>query len=239
MRRTGTRTVVAVALWAVAAAVAPGAVIAAAPGVEQMVVFRSGEAAVGKPRAAGTTVRIGKRRCAVASATPLAALVRSDVDPVRLRDFGSCSRRPRDGGGLFVTGIGADRNSGLSGWVYKVGNRLGTAGAADPTGPFGSGRLRAGTRVTWFYCRVPSNCQRTLVTRARVEPGGVVVVRVTAHNDQGRGIAAREATVRLGTQSAVTDSSGDARFTVAPGTYTVHAEQADRIRSFPERVRVE
>jgi uncharacterized membrane protein len=93
--------------------------------------------------------------------------------------------------------------------------------------------------VTWFYCRVPSNCQRTLVTRTRVQPGGAVVVRVTAHNDQGRGIAAREATVRLGTQSAVTDSSGDARFTVAPGTYTVRAEQADRVRSFPERVRVE
>ncbi len=230
---------VAVALWAVASAVAPGPVSAAAPRVEQMVAFRSGDAAVGKPRAGATTVRVGRRRCAVATGTPLAALVRSGVGPPRLRDFGSCSRRPRDGGGLFVAGIGPDRNRGLSGWVYKVGNRLGTAGAADPTGPFGSGRLRAGARVTWFYCRMASNCQRTLAVRARVQPGGVVTVRVTAHNDQGRGVAAREATVRLGEQSAVTDSKGDARFAVAPGTYTVNAEQADRVRSFPERVRVE
>ena len=239
MRPGRAGAIVAASVCLVAAAAAPTGVYAAAPRVEQMVVFRSGDAPVRTLRASGSAVRVGQRRCAVATGTPLAALVRSGVGPLRLRDFGSCSRRPRDGGGLFVTGIGADRNSGLSGWVYKVGNRLGTAGAADPTGPFGSGRLRAGTRVTWFYCRVPSNCQRTLVTRTRVQPGGVVVVRVTAHNDQGRGIAAREATVRLDTQSAVTDSSGDARFTVAPGTYTVRAEQADRVRSFPERVRVE
>ncbi len=207
-----------------------------------MVAFRSGEAAVGMPRAVGTTVPIGRRRCGVASATPLAALVRSGVGPLRLRDFGSCTRRPQDGGGLFVEGIRTDRNSGFSGWVYKVGNRLGTAGAADPTGPFGNRRLRAGARVTWFYGRTQpgsTGFQRTLSTRTRVEPGGSVVVRVTAFDDQGRGIAAQEATVRLGAESAVTDSSGDARFTVAPGAYTVNATQVGRVRSFPERVSVE
>src|SRR5437899_2808360 len=100
-----------------------------------MVVFRSGHARLAHPSTAQMTVTVHRRRCAVASATPLAALIHSRVGPLSLRDYGSCSKRPADGGGLFVAGIGADHNRGSDGWVYKSGNVLGTAGAADPAGP--------------------------------------------------------------------------------------------------------
>ena len=71
-----------------------------------------------------------------------------------------------------MSGIGADLNRGQNGWVYKVGRRAATAGAADPTGAFGNGRLRRGQRVTWFYCRLRAGgCQRTLELRLSAEPG--------------------------------------------------------------------
>ena len=67
-------------------------------------------------------------------ATPLAALVHSRVGPLSLRDYGSCGKRAVDSSSLFVAAIGRDRNKGSDGWVYKAGNVLGTAGAAEPAG---------------------------------------------------------------------------------------------------------
>jgi len=93
--------------------------------------------------------------------------------------------------------------------------------------------------VTWFYCRpqaVGGSCQRNLSTRARVRPGGVLAVTVRAHDDEGRAVAAKGATVRVGAQEARTDAGGVARLTVGPGPHELHAEQAGRTRSFPERV---
>ena len=52
--------------------------------------------------------------------------------PFRLRDYGACSRRARDAGSLYVRQIGPDRERGRDGWVYKVGSRAGSTGAADP-----------------------------------------------------------------------------------------------------------
>lgn len=113
--------------------------------------------------AKATTVRVDGRRCAVAAGTPLAALLaarRGGRPVVRVSDYGACSRRAADGGGLFVRQIGRDRARGQSGWVYGVGRRVGTAGAADPYGPFGRGRLRTGQRVTWFWCKRAATCER-------------------------------------------------------------------------------
>ena len=225
-------------------AAAPAAADTARPGaaalVDQMVVFRDGTAPMNLVRAREITARVGRRRCTVAAGTPLAALLRSRVAPVGLRDFGRCSRRPRDGGGLFVRSIGSDRNRGQDGWVYKVGNRAGTAGAADPTGPFGRGRLRGRARITWFYCRLgPSgSCQRTLDIRSIANEGGEITVTVRAYDDDGRGRPAAGATVRAGDQSAVADGQGVARLALPAGTHQVHAEQAGRVRPFPEEVRV-
>ncbi len=123
---------------------APTAFAAKAPLVRQLVVFKSGNGVEKQVRARGVTVKVGRRRCAAGTGTPLAALVRSKPGTIRLLDFGSCSRRARDGGQLFVRQIRKDRNRGLDGWVYKVGRRIATAGAADPSGPFGRGRLKSG-----------------------------------------------------------------------------------------------
>ena len=153
---------------AVMALASPVTAAAAAPKVQEMVVFRDGHALT-RPRVstAATTVRVAGRRCATGNGTALAALARGHVGRLRMRDFGACSSRPADAGGLLVTGIGADRNRGQRGWVYKVGRRAATAGAGDPAGPFGHGRLRSRQRVTWFYCVRATDCgEAAVVSRA-------------------------------------------------------------------------
>jgi hypothetical protein len=214
------------------------AATAPAPIVEQMVVFRSGSAVTKRVRARRVQVRVDGRRCAAGDGTPLAALVRSRPGRLRLRDFGSCSRRPRDGAGLFVAAIGRDRNRGQDGWVYKVGRRAATAGAADPSGPFGRGRLRAGQRVTWFYCRLrAASCQRTLEVRVTAEPGGLAAT-VRGYDDEGRGVAVGSATVTAGGVSAGTGVDGRVRLSLPTGVYRVVATKPGLVRSFAERVEV-
>jgi hypothetical protein len=211
---------------------------AAVPVVKQMLVFRSGEAVTKSVRASRVLVRVQGRRCAAGDGTTLAALVRSRPGRLRLRDFGSCSRRPRDGAGLFVSAIGADRNRGQNGWVYKVGRRSATAGAADPSGPFGRGRLRSRQRVTWFYCRlVGGGCQRTLEVRTKAEGGGLIAT-VRGYDDEGRGVAVEGATVSAGRASALTGPDGSARLPVPSGIHRVVASKTGLVRSFPERVEV-
>ena len=228
-----------VALLVLAAAAMPSPAAAAAR-VQQMVVFRDGSAKVAKPSLAATTVRVGRKRCAVGSATPLAALVNSRIGPLALRDFGACSKRAADAGGLFVSRIGPDRNRGSDGWVYKVGNVLATAGAADPSGPFGRGRLRAGARVTWLWCHVTTRdkgCPHTLGVTAKASTGSLAV-RVRRYDDRGKGVAASGATVHAGSATAVAGADGVATLSLPAGSYTVYAEQATRIRSFAVAVTV-
>ena len=215
------------------AALAPPA--AAASRVDQMVVSRSGIARISHPAMGQTTVKVGARRCAVAASTPLAALVRSGAGPLGLRDYGSCSSRPADGGGLFVSAIGADRNRGSDGWVYKAGNVLGTAGAADPAGPLGRGRLKPGARVTWFWCHVTTRdggCPHTLSVAAAPSGAGMLAVRVRHYDDHAKGGAAAGAIVHAGSQTASAGRDGIARIALPAGRYGVWAEQPGRIRSF-------
>jgi hypothetical protein len=225
---------------ALAAAVAPAAAASAAPPrVAQLVVFRNGDAEQGSVMAAGANVRVGGKGCVVGAATPLAALLHSHLPGTRLKDYGSCSRKPADAGGLYVKRIRGDVAKGPNGWVYKVGNKVGTAGAADPSGPFGRGRLHAGARVTWFYCRMKARgCQRTLAVKPKALGGGQVKVTVKAYDDFGHPRAAAGATVFLGAESAKADSTGAATFTAEPGTALVRAEMNGAVRSFQERVAV-
>ena len=235
MRRAG------LALTVVAAALAAAPAQAAAPRIEQMVVPRSGDPLVHTVRAAAQRTRVSGRRCAIPEATPLAALIESPVRGVRLRDFGSCSVRARDAGGIYVSAIGSDRARGQSGWVYKVGNRLATAGAADPTGPFGRGRLREGRRVTWFYCRLRGgSCQRTLVlTHAPPTADGDVVVRVRAYDDEGRGTPATGATVLVdGAPAGNTSEFGGFTANLTRGEHTLGARLGGRVPAFPVEVTV-
>ena len=220
------------------AALAPPA--AAASRVNQMVVFRDGHARVTQPSMASATAKVGRKRCAVPGATPLAALLRSGIGPLSLRDYGSCSRRAADAASLFVVAIGPDRNKGSDGWVYKAGNVLGTAGAADPSGPLGRGRLRAGTRVTWFWCHVTNRdngCPHTLAVAA-TPAGNSLTVKVRGYDDRGKGAPAAGATVHAGSAIATAGADGVAHLSVPAGSYSVFADQPGRIRSFPVKAAV-
>jgi hypothetical protein len=209
---------------------------AASPKVRQLVVFRDGSAVQKTASTRASTARVGGRRCSTGKSTALSALVRSRPGALRLLDFGSCSLESGDSGGLFVKRIGGDANRGQNGWVYKVGRRAATAGAADPSGPFGRGRLRGGQRVTWFYCRLRNgSCQRTLELRLRSEPESVVA-SVRGYDDEGRAVAVAGASVTSGTASAITDAGGEARLSLAAGRHLVVAQKQGTIRSFAERV---
>jgi hypothetical protein len=219
-----------------AALLAASSATAAAPVVEQMVVFRDGDAVTRTVAAKQVRVRVGKRRCSAGAGTALAALVRSRVGRLGLRDFGTCSARARDSAGLFVNSIRGERNRGQDGWVYKVGHRGATAGAADPSGAFGLGRLRRGQRVTWFFCRLrDGGCQRTLGLAATAEPG-VVSVTVRGYDDEGRGVLVEGATVRAGSVTAVSGADGSARLALPAGRHRLVADKDGLVRSFGERV---
>jgi hypothetical protein len=212
-------------------------VATAAPKVQQMVVFRDGHALTKRVSTAATSVSVGGRRCTVGDGTPLAALVRSRPGRLGLRDFGACSSRPSDAAGLFVTRIGGDRNRGQRGWVYKVGRRAATAGAGDTGGPFGHGRLRAGQRVTWFYCVRAADCQRTLEVRARPMSGGIVAI-VRGYDDAGDGVPVEGASVTAAGLTGLTAADGRVQLALAPGTHRVVARKDGLVRSFTERVEV-
>ena len=210
---------------------------AAAPQVRQMVVFRDGHARAKQVSSAATSVRVGGGRCAVGDGTALAALARSRAGEVRLRDFGACSARPGDAAGLLVTGIGADRNRGQRGWVYKVGRRAATAGAGDPSGPFGRGRLRRGQRVTWFYCLRAGDCQRTLEVRATPASGGIVAA-VRGYDDGGDGVPVEGASVTAAGVTGLTGADGRVQLALPSGTHRLVARKDGLVRSFTERVEV-
>ena len=233
------RALLAAGLVAIGAgAPAPAPAAAAAPKVRQLVVFRDGSSAAKTVSTRAAALKIGGRRCTAGDGTPLAALVRSRPGKLRLHDFGSCSRRAADGGGLFVRGIRGDVNKGQNGWVYKVGRRAATAGAADPGGPFGHGRLRSGQRVTWFYCRMRSGgCQRSLELKLRTQAGAVVAT-VRGYDDEGKGVAVAGATVSAGGATAQTDAAGVATLSLPAGRHSVVATKPGLVRSFGERVEV-
>jgi hypothetical protein len=225
---------------AVALAVPPAADARAK--VELMVVGKSAVLA-GPERVAlkARTARVGGRRCALGRATPLSVLAGAGVS-FTLRDYGACSRSARDAGSIYVSRIGPDRERGRDGWVYKVGRRSGSAGAADPAGSFGTGRrLRAGRRVLWFWCvkDASDECQRTLETSSArsVAAGAPLAVTVRGYDEAGRGVRVAGATVRLGGATAVTGADGVATVTApAAGTYRVRAEHPGMVISFGERV---
>jgi Domain of unknown function (DUF4430) len=210
--------------------------------VKVMVVGRDGDvlAKARSVRAASARVRASGRRCKVNASTPLAALVKAGL-PLHVRDYGRCSRRSgRDSGQLFVDRIDDDRNSGQDGWVYKVGPRAGSAGAADPAGPFGSGALPRNAEVLWFYCLhtdAAGGCQRSLSVSfptKNARAGQTLAVTVRGYDNEGRGQPAAGARVTLGPVSAQTGAHGRATFTLPPaGSYVVQATANGKVPSFP------
>src|SRR4051812_50182610 len=93
------------------AATAAVAVVAAAPAeakVRQMVVFRSGRAVTKNVPTRGLKVKVGHKRCAVASRTPLAELFRGHPGPIGLRGLGSSPPGSPDATPLLVPCVRRD-----------------------------------------------------------------------------------------------------------------------------------
>ena len=185
------------------------------------------------------TVTVGGKRCATGARTALSALAATKL-PLTFKDYGACSRRPAESGSLYVRAIGGERERGSDGWVYKVGRRVGTTGAADPSGAFGDGRrLRTGQKVLWFWCvkDAADACQRTLeVTAPRsVTPGATFQATVRGYDENGKGVPVAGVEVAPG---AVTDSDGLAAVTAPPvaGTLRLVAAKDGLVPAFPRKV---
>ncbi len=214
---------------------------AAAPRLSELVVYPNGSARQVSVTAGAVTVSVRGKHCAVPAGTALAALIAARPGALSLHDYGSCSARPADAAGLFVAAIGHYRNRRQNGWVYKVGRRSATAGAADPSGPFGRGTLAAGAQLTWFYCHMNArarSCQPTLAVSTRALGGGSLRVRVRAYDDRGRVHVPARATVHASSTSASTDAQGIATLHLTPGTASVYATAGGAVRSFATEVGV-
>ena len=174
-----------------------------------------------------------RRRCASAAAAARRARARRSprsfaASPAGCACTTSAAARaaPRDGGGLFVESIRGDANRGQNGWVYKVGRRAATAGAADPGGPV---RARPAARGPARHLVLLPPARRRLPAHARAEAprrGGRAAgdgARLRRRG-QGRGRRGRDGRARAG-ESAQTDASGSARLSPAGGQLPVVATQ--------------
>ena len=235
--RVAARAVAAAAVVAGLTAAGSGSAVAAAPLVQLQVVGKSGIlAGPKKVSAVSFTTVVGsgskRRNCTVAGGTPLAALKASGIT-FGIKDFGACSRNIIDSASLYVDSVRSLAGTGMQGWSYKVNNSAGTAGAADPSGPFGAGLLKPNARVLWFWCVYDPTtyaCQRNLVITApaKASLGKPFTVSVKACDDSNSCSAAANVRVSLnGGQSVVTASSGTVTFTAsAAGKYAVTASDA-------------
>jgi hypothetical protein len=229
MRR---RVVIAIAL--AAAAPAP----AAAAEVELMVVGKQRVLRdASDVRLKERKVKVGRRTCRVGAKTPLSVLASTRLK-LGIRDYGRCGRRPRDAVGLYVTTVAGERERGRGGWVYKIGRRTPSIGAADVSGR----RLRDGDRVVWFWCEQDDTggCQRSLEARpdrTSALPGETLRVTVRGYDDNGKGVLVEGATVRLGSATALTGADGVATLTVVEGG-ALEASKDGLVRAFPTEVTV-
>jgi len=197
-------------------------------------------------RASASTVRVGRRQCAVAAGTPLAVLAavrRAGGPSFSVRDYGHCGSSPASSGELFVYSLGGEANRGQNGWEYKVDGAAGSTGAGDPSGPTGDGRLLAsGERVLWFWCvAFGGGCERTLEVApaaSSAPAGGSLAVTVTGYDNEGRGTPVPGATVTLGTDTVTTGRGGRATLAVpaTPGGYAISARKQGLVPSFPETI---
>jgi hypothetical protein len=228
---------------------APSARAAGAPTVLTMIVGRGGAVLSGARRvsASATTLTVAGRSCAVAAATPLAALAatrRAGGPGFAVRDYGHCGSSPADSGQLFVYSLGGQRNSGQSGWEYKVGGAAGSTGAGDESGPSGNGRrIRGGERVLWFWCYAGSGgCQRTLEVSgpASVSSSHEFVATVYGYDNEGRGRPVSGAQVTLAGARATTGGRGQATLR-APGSrgrFQLSASRSGMAPPFPVTITV-
>ena len=73
-----------------------------------------------------------RRRCAIGTRDAAVRARRARACRSRCSDYGACSRRRARRGLAVRARIGADRERGRDGWVYKVGRRAGSAGRGRP-----------------------------------------------------------------------------------------------------------
>lgn len=248
--RTRALLTAAAAMAALAAGGAPAAA-AKSPLVEVTLVTRAGTLhGPLQVRAATTTLKAAGRRCKVAAGTPLAALAAlqrkraAGVAKLALTDYGGCNGRPSGSSGAYLRAIGKERAAGPDGWIYDVGGRRGTSGAADVAGPFGTGkRLRSGQRVAWRWCHADTDplggcgAELRLTLPARARASAPLTVRVAERAGADGEERTAPAGAGIGVRATTLGGAELARGTTAAGgiaTLQLPAGTAGRVRVIAE-----
>ena len=202
------RIALLLALGAVAAA--PPAAADARAKVRVMVVGKSAVLA-GPQRVAlkARTARVAGKRCSIGRATPLSVLAGTGV-PFRLQDYGACSAGRATPARSTSAGSAPTARAGTDGWVYKVGRRAGSGGAADP-GRLVRHRAAAARGPAGALVLVRQGRRRLLPADARGHArahargaGRGALVTVRGYDDSGAGVPVEGAVVNLGESTALT-----------------------------------
>ena len=210
--------------------------------MRQLMVFRDGTA-VNKRRGGEGGPREGRpaplRR---GRGTALAALVRSRTAGSGCGTSAPARARAATAAELFVARSAASATEARTAGSTRSAASGATAGAADPSAPFGRGRLRGGQRVTWFYCRLRGGgCQRTLeLTAAAARPGAGGGQRARLRR-RGRGRGRRGGDRGHSRRQRASPAAGGTR-PAQPGAGAHYglrgAASEGLVRSFAERVTV-
>jgi hypothetical protein len=196
---------------------------AATPRVEAQLVTRTGKV-YGPKQVAVAGARVAGCRLRAGLPIDVLAALRSAAGAPSFRARGGCTA-------LYVFQVGRERERGAGGWVYKVGHKLPSVGASEP-----SGRLKGGEQVTWFWCVNASRCQRTLEVADAQTAGDQVTVTVMSYDDRGRAAPAEGATVALGAARTTTDADGRATLTAPAGATRVSATKKGLVPAFPVEI---
>ena len=131
-------------------------------------------------------VKVGSRRCTVSGRTPLGVLAATSL-AIRLRDYGSCGRRPADAASLFVT-----RSPAIATAARTAGSTRSAARSPRParaTAPAAACARVTGCCGSTAARSAAGGCQRTLEAtpdRTTAAPGETVRVTVRGYDDGPR-----------------------------------------------------
>ncbi len=130
--------------------------------------------------------------------------------------------------GPYLEGIGSDLAQGMIGWLYFVNSASPQVGAVDYD-------LNGGDAVLWIYGDF--NWKLTRVTLIDDEISSGASVQATAeYFDTGSWHALEGASVHVGSNTHLTNQSGQVSFSPADGAYQIYATKNDYFRTEVEKL---
>ncbi len=130
--------------------------------------------------------------------------------------------------GPYLDQIGSDVATGSIGWLYAVNFTSPSVGAMDYA-------LKADDQVLWYYGDFNWKLTRITLSNSEIPSGGSAQATVE-YFDSGSWHPLEGATLHFGTNTAATNSSGQASLSPADGAYKIFATKDGHLRSEEEKL---